>query len=128
MQTDPTAIPPMPAAAREFGIDSEVLPEGTLLVRVTGAIDLQTAPELRTFMESVSPEHGLVLDLDGVGFLGSPGLSVLAELAERAHTAGLRWCVVATNRVVLRPIEVTGLDVHVPVYATLENAVTATTG
>nr|WP_106179842.1 STAS domain-containing protein [Prauserella shujinwangii] len=128
--TQPAAVPAQAGTASHgMHIDAESR-DGLLLARISGEIDLLSAPELRTFVEKATRDHALVLDLDGVGFLGSAGLSVLAELAEKAENGsgtGIRWAVVATRRVVLRPLEATGLDALMPVCASQEEAVAAVT-
>lgn len=85
------------------------------VLRASGEIDMLTAPVLadrvsRYFAESTGPYRPLVFDLGGVGFLGSAGLAVLAAAAvAAAEHEGAVW-VVAPTRVVLRPLQVTGLD------------------
>ncbi|MBK1786485.1 anti-sigma factor antagonist [Prauserella cavernicola] len=119
------------AAARTSSLDIHGLrieadhrPDGIVLARVSGEVDLLSAPDLRAWIqEEVAPPSSLVLDLDGVGFLGSAGLSVLAELAERSIGQQLRWAIVASSRVVLRPLEATGLAAQMPVHPTPDDAV-----
>jgi anti-sigma B factor antagonist len=52
----------------------------------------------------------LVLDLSGVTFLGSAGLAVLADAHNSASQRDVVLQVVASSRMVLRPLQVTGLD------------------
>ncbi|PXY20449.1 MULTISPECIES: anti-sigma factor antagonist [Prauserella] len=112
--------------AHGMRIEASHREDGVVLARVSGEVDLLSAPELRKWIqEEVLPLGGLVLDLDGVGFLGSAGLSVLAELTEHSIGEGLRWAVVATSRVVLRPLEATGLAAQTPMYAGIEEALDA---
>lgn len=100
-----------------------------VVAHVAGEVDLLSAPELRRWVhESVGPEQGLVLELDGIGFLGSAGLSVLAELSEQASRGKLTWAIVATKRVVLRPLEATGLMAQMPVYESVADAIEAVAG
>ncbi|PXY21979.1 anti-sigma factor antagonist [Prauserella flavalba] len=109
--------------AHGMRIEASHREDGVVLARVSGEVDLLSAPELRKWIQDeVSPPSGLVLDLDGIGFLGSAGLSVLAELTERSLGERLRWAIVATSRVVLRPLEATGLAAQMPVYAGIEEA------
>ncbi len=56
----------------------------------------------------VGDGRDLAVDLEGVTFLASSGLGVLIHTARRAARDGRRLFVVATNRAVLRPLEVTG--------------------
>lgn len=107
-------------------IDAERRPDGVVHARVVGEIDLMSAPDLRKWIhEELSAPARLVLDLDGVEFLGSAGLSVLAELSEQAAGSRLHWAIVAGTRVVLRPLEATGLAEQIPVHADVDSAVVA---
>ena len=64
--------------------------DGTVVVAVTGELDMLTAPELRhAVAEQISAASLVVLDLDGVRFLGTSGLAALIELREQAHRAGV---------------------------------------
>ncbi|WP_298176557.1 STAS domain-containing protein [Saccharomonospora sp.] len=110
-------------------IDAERRSGGVVLAHVSGEVDLLSAPELRQWVQqNTSQANGLVLDLDGVGFLGSAGLSVLAELSEQAAQDKLTWAIVATKRVVLRPLEATGLVSQMPVYENVTDAVNTLSG
>jgi anti-anti-sigma regulatory factor len=62
-----------------------------------------------------------ILDLTAVTFLGSAGLTALVE-ATRHSAAPLR-IVVDSNRPVIRPIEVTGLDDVLRLYHSVDEAV-----
>ncbi|MFC0437691.1 STAS domain-containing protein [Kutzneria buriramensis] len=64
----------------------------------------------------------VVLDLTGVTFLASMGLSLLAEHHDQCAEFGSRLVVVATERVVLRPIQITGLDGLVTIVPTVQAA------
>jgi anti-sigma B factor antagonist len=80
-------------------------------VTVTGEVDSASAPSLRTELDAVldgSPVE-VVLDLRGVGFLDSAGLSVLAAAHRRAGVDGVRLRVLASGRAVKRPMQITGL-------------------
>jgi anti-anti-sigma factor len=104
----------------------ERLDGGITVIRVAGEIDMRSAPELRQQVEQAVPPGGhLVLDLEKVEFLASAGLSILVELARNAPERGMSWGIVATNRVVLRPLEAVGLLTIMPVHPTVECAVAA---
>ena len=84
---------------------------GTVIVAAVGEVDAFTAPSLRSMLdvqlEQVPAE--LVLDLSGIRFLGSAGLAVLFETQKAARDRGVALRLIATNRAVRRPLEVTGL-------------------
>lgn len=84
------------------------------VVRVTavGEVDSSSAPLLRTELETAldgGDLQELVVDLDGVTFLDSAGLSVLAGAHRRAAGAEVRLRVLASSRAVIRPLQITGL-------------------
>jgi anti-sigma B factor antagonist len=71
-----------------FGIVQSVRPDG-LDVVVVGAMDIDTAPELRSRLLAAVRAHDLViLDLGGVTFIDSQGLSVLLRVNAEAKAAG----------------------------------------
>ncbi|WP_160097208.1 anti-sigma factor antagonist [Kibdelosporangium aridum] len=100
--------------------------DGTLVVVVSGEVDLHTAPSLRAAVTagidqtSASP---CILDLTKVTFLDSAGLTALLDAtchAEARHEP-LR-IIVDGNRPVIRPIEITGLDDTLRLYHSIDEA------
>jgi anti-sigma B factor antagonist len=82
-------------------------------VRLTaaGEIDSSSAPVLAGRLDEVfdgALDH-LVLDLCGVAFLDSAGLSVLATAHRRATERQISLRVLAATRAVVRPLQITGL-------------------
>lgn len=80
-------------------------------VTVAGEVDCSSAPEVRVLLDQLvdgAPTE-IVVDLTGVTFLDSAGLSVLAAAHRQALAAGGRLRVVATTRAVIRPLQITGL-------------------
>ncbi|MQA09795.1 MAG: anti-sigma factor antagonist [Pseudonocardiaceae bacterium] len=107
-------------------IDVERPTRGVVLAHVSGEVDILAAPTLRECIdEHLSGAGGLVLDLDGVGFLGSSGLSVLVETGTRVAKTELKWAVVASRHAVTRPLQATGLDDALPLYETVDDAMDA---
>ncbi|MBB5960682.1 anti-anti-sigma factor [Saccharothrix tamanrassetensis] len=97
-----------------------------VVVRVAGELDMHTSEvlerELRQAVDSVLPPAPVVLDLDGVTFMGSPGLSLMLEQHVRCAGRGSQFRVVASHRAVLRPLELTELDNVFAVLPTVEQA------
>jgi anti-anti-sigma factor len=109
----------------DLGVTVEHVEGGAAVLRITGEVDMRTAPEFRRHVtDATATAQRLVLDLDKVEFLASAGLSILVELAREAPVTGLRWGVVATGRAVLRPIEAIGLLSIIPIYPTVAAALT----
>lgn len=84
---------------------------GALVLAVTGEVDLDTAGKLReavldTFTEQ-PPE--VRVDLSGVSFLNSSGLSALLAGLKEAQSRGVRFAVVDAQPQVRKVIEMVGL-------------------
>jgi anti-sigma B factor antagonist len=100
--------------------------EGHTLVTVTGEVDADTAPELQTALLDALDDPGsraCVLNLTQVAFLGSAGLAALVTAHTHAEERRepLRIAV-DSNSPVIRPIEITGLDVVLRLYHTVDEA------
>jgi anti-sigma B factor antagonist len=99
----------------------------TVVLHVNGDLDLLTAPSLDgelTKLLADSPGK-LILDLSNVPFFGSSALAVLIRAAEVAEGRGIRLRLVAVNRAVLRPLEVTQTVELFSIHASVEGAVAA---
>ena len=99
--------PAAPAAATTptpAGLDRDA--GGGMMVRLTGDLDLATAPEVGERLAALAPSGRLVADLTGVAHLDSTGLRMLLETARRA---GGRLTVVAPpSSAARRAIDVAG--------------------
>ena len=83
----------------------------TARVTTTGEVDSGSAPRLQAELDALldSGTVEVVVDLDGVSFLDSAGLCVLAGTHRRAARTGARLRVLASSRAVIRPLQITGL-------------------
>jgi anti-anti-sigma factor len=80
------------------------------VVTVTGEVDTFTAPELTLFLnEQLSAAWVVVVNLDGVEFLGSGGLSALFEVNELVTEQHRVLRLVCHSRIVNRALEATEL-------------------
>jgi anti-anti-sigma factor len=102
-----------------------------VVVHVAGELDMVTRAQLDVQLQvaqtRVAPPAPIVLDLAGVGFLASMGLSLLVEHHERCSEMGSRLVVVASERAVLRPMQITGLDELLTVVPSVQAALTGAT-
>jgi anti-sigma B factor antagonist len=85
--------------------------EQAVRLAVTGEVDSSSAPALRTSVDEAfaAGARDITIDLDAVTFLDSAGLCVLAGAHRRAEEDGVRLRVLASNRAVMRPLQITGL-------------------
>ncbi|MCS7477415.1 STAS domain-containing protein [Umezawaea endophytica] len=98
---------------------------GAVVVAVVGDVDMNTVPELEDRLVAVGrPEVPLVLDLTGVTFLDSTGLSALVRCHQRGLGGGGFRLVVA-SRAVARPLSLTALDGLLDIYPTVDAALAA---
>lgn len=107
---------------------STVGPGHTVVLAVSGEVDLVTADEFETQLKSVlcPPNEVVILDMSDVKFFSSAGLSVLLASAESAESSGITFRLVTTERVVLRPLEITGISGSFTVFDSVDEAVTST--
>lgn len=79
---------------------------------MVGEVDLSSAPLLRARIEELLHlgSRRLVVDLQGVGFMDSSGLSVLVASMKRMAEAGGELAVACSNESILKVFTVTGLD------------------
>lgn len=94
-----------------------------VVVGVVGDVDRNTVSELEEqVVAATRADVPLVLDLTGVTFLDSTGLSALVRCHERGQRDGTGFRVVAATRAVSRPLSLTSLDALLDVYPTLAAA------
>jgi anti-sigma B factor antagonist len=93
------------------------------LLSAAGEIDTLTAPELQVSLDQALPGQGqvLVVDLSGVTFLSSAGLSVLVQAHQRAADAGGDVRIV-TNSSSARVFQLTGLTETLNLYESVAQA------
>lgn len=100
---------------------------GLMVVAVEGEIDVDTADDVLDAVRLgfVSAGPALIADLTLVSFFGSTGISTLISAHELAEENGKKLHVVAPQRAVRRPLQVTGVADVLSLYDTVEEAVSA---
>jgi anti-anti-sigma factor len=106
------------AGPDEFAVAVETLPGDVLVVRVEGDLDMASAHELESAIETMPNVSRIVIDLTSCTFLDSAGVRVITAVLRSPRSVSL----VATDPGVLRVLEITALDTAVPVHATLDAA------
>ncbi|WP_436499127.1 STAS domain-containing protein [Actinokineospora sp. HUAS TT18] len=96
----------------------------TDVLRARGEIDLGTVDVFHEALDQVMVERPtkLVVDLTGVEFLGSCGISALATTRRRCVEQAVELRVVATNPPVLRILAVTGMDSLLAIFNSVDAA------
>jgi anti-sigma B factor antagonist len=84
---------------------------GQVVARVCGELDAGSTPLLQqTMLRALRRATRLLtVDLSGVTFFGSAGVTALVWLSQHPEAAGKHVKVVATSRIVTGPLELTGL-------------------
>jgi anti-sigma B factor antagonist len=97
------------------------------VLRVTGEVDVHTAPELRQQVIKLveSGTRHVVADLSGVDFLDSSGLGVLVGGLKRLRLQQGSLTIVTSVGAILQLLEVTGLSRAFTVYPTVLDAIAA---
>lgn len=99
--------------AAEVAIDTRVDAAGVPLIAVTGELDSSNVASLDAAIASITAERPqrLILDLSGLRFMDSAGISVLIGAAAKVEAVHLRNPSPAVRRV----IELTGLTGVLPI-------------
>jgi anti-sigma B factor antagonist len=77
-------------------------------VRLSGEIDLETAPSLRECLASLTGD--VVVDLTDVSFVDSQTIGLLIAEDKRRVAAGERLVITGSSPMALRVFEITGVD------------------
>lgn len=93
-------------------------------MRVTGEIDMATAPRLRQHVQTVvaAGPTGLLLDLDGVDFIDSTGLGVLVGAAKRMRVQGGPMRIVCSQPHLVDLFDLTRLNEVFDIFDSLDEA------
>lgn len=106
---------------------STELAGGIALVRVSGSLDSGPDQAVAAELDAVFEKRpgSVVLDLSPVDFMGSAGIALLINTRHRAARLGVAFAIVADNRSVLRPLQLSQIDGTLPLHPTLDEAVAA---
>ncbi|HEX5982906.1 MAG TPA: STAS domain-containing protein [Solirubrobacterales bacterium] len=108
------------------------LEQGVRTIYVQGELDLSTAPDLEGPLEEAldSGEGSVLIDLSQCEFIDSTGIALIVRAWQRLDSSGnghtLALC--SQNDQVRRVLEITGLELSIPVHLTRDEALTAIAG
>ncbi|GGL62543.1 anti-sigma factor antagonist [Streptomyces fumigatiscleroticus] len=102
-------------------------PAGPVVVTVSGELDHHTAPRATEVLDGLgfAPGAHLVIDLTGLTYCDSTGITVLVGAYHRTRSAEASLSLAGLGPDLLRVIETVGLDQVFPLYPTTEDAVAA---
>jgi len=104
-------------------LDSEQLDNNSVLVKLTGRLDIQGAQEIDlplTVIASSGAEK-VLLDVSGVSFLASLGLRSLLSAAKTMSRRGGKMALVSPKANVMEILTVSGVSSLIPIYDDLES-------
>jgi anti-sigma B factor antagonist len=102
----------MSFGSAQFELAEEQFDTDTRVISVSGEIHVTTAPEFSQKLNDAiaAGTRRVVIDMSGVEFIDSTGLSVLLNGLRRVTRADGRLALVVSNPTVLRLFEITKLD------------------
>ncbi|MFJ8962454.1 STAS domain-containing protein [Lentzea sp. NPDC102401] len=98
--------------------------DGVAIVVLTGEVDMVTEvdPLAGAIAAVKRTSAGLVIDLNAVTFFGSSGINLLVAARQHARLMGVPFAVVADRPAVLKPLEITGMDVCLALFPSVPDA------
>jgi anti-anti-sigma factor len=101
-----------------FKVDAREPDGGSLVLALSGELDLAGAPELSTALaNAMEAGRELVVDLRELEFIDSSGLGALVRFNNAASAAGYQYSVIAGPPQVHRAFVLSGLDQALPFTA-----------
>jgi anti-sigma B factor antagonist len=118
-----TAVPEGDKGMPALAVDVSTVPEA-VVVTAAGDLDVATAPVLRLRVRAALEQRprAVIADLGGIGFCGSAGLQVLAEVVTATAVRDIPFAVVTQQYPVLRALEITRMDATLALHPTVARA------
>lgn len=118
-----------------FEASAAKLDDGVHLIAVRGELDLSTAPDLERPLEDAiaSGDATVLIDLTECEFIDSTGIALIVRAWQRLDRAAEgngsgRVVIASDNDQVRRVLEITGLELSIPIHGTREQALAALRG
>ena len=101
--------------------------DGIRVVAVRGELDLGTAPELEAPLEeAIGAQEPLLIDLSECEFIDSTGIAMIVRAWQQLGNGDEGQVVICSdNEQVRRVLEITGLELSIPVHASRDEALAA---
>lgn len=112
-----------------FEVNVGDLENGVRTISIHGELDLSTAPDLEGPLDEAlsSDEGSLLIDLSRCEFIDSTGIALIVRAWQRLDSGenGRSLVICSQNDQVRRVLEITGLELAIPVHLTRDEAITA---
>ncbi len=108
----------------DFRVSIDEHADAYSIVVVRGEVDLHTAPKVQYAIERGSEDvEAVVVDMGGVAFIDSTGLSMLMRARESLQKKGASLRLTTPSRAVERIFAVTGFGDYFNIYPSREAAI-----
>ncbi len=98
--------------------------DGIAVVALTGDVDINSSPELRTtILELIEEGRDVLVDMSTVGYIDSSGVASLIEARQAAKSLNTRFGIVGLSGAPLHVIQVAQLEKIVRMYPTVADGV-----
>lgn len=112
-----------------FEAKAGALEHGVRTISVRGELDLSTAPDLEGPLEQAleSNEGSVLIDLSQCEFIDSTGIALIVRAWQRLQSGdnGRALVICSQNDQVRRVLEITGLELSIPVHTNRDEALAA---
>jgi anti-anti-sigma factor len=117
-------------AEPRFHLSERAIDASSTVISVEGELHVSTAPEFSHALNDAiaGGRTSVVLDMTGVGFIDSTGLSVLLNALRRVTRRGGSLAIACANPTVLRLFEITRLDSTFDIEPDVESALARVRG
>ena len=115
----------MPTASLT-GVQVDILvpvePAAPTVVRLRGELDIAQVDTVDADLAPVvaGAEHDVVIDLEELQFIDVSGVNLLVRAAAGLHAADRALCLRAPSPILVKVLQVAGLEEHLPVLASGE--------
>jgi anti-anti-sigma factor len=114
-----------------FEVEVGELEHGIRAISVRGELDLSTAPDLEEPLDKAleSGDGSVLIDLSQCEFIDSTGIALIVRAWQRLDSGenGRALVLCSQNDQVRRVLEITGLELSIPVHQTRDEALAALT-
>lgn len=118
-----------------FEASTATFDDGIRVIAVRGELDLSTAPELEGPLEEAvsAGDASVLIDLSECEFIDSTGIALIVRTWQRLDAAADgdgsgRVIICSCNDQVRRVLEITGLELSIPIHSTRDDALAALRG
>lgn len=97
----------------------------TALAKVEGVVDSTNVEEFFSFLNAAfkEGERAIIMDLSGLSYISSGGLSVIVDAYKKAAKAGGTLVIVGISDIIMESFTAVGLDKVLPFAESLEEAI-----